>query len=200
MTKLLMVDLDGTVRETASGKTFIEEPHDQKIIEGADKALSHYHSKGWVIVGITNQGGVAAGHKSLGAAIEEQRETLEMLPQISAILFCPDFEGNECWWIRPGHPNYAFHKDSNWEHLKGTYRKPKTGMLDMAIALSNYGTIANRPDYWYVGDRPEDSQAAQAAGVNFCDAEVWRSRFLPGLHEYREATPELVEFLEGVKL
>lgn len=198
MTKLLMIDCDGTIRQTISGKTFIEDPHDQKIIEGADKALNYYQQKGWTIVGITNQGGVAAGYKTLEAAIEEQRYTLELLPQTDNILFCPDFKGEQCWWITAGKPNYAIHDNPKLTELVGTFRKPDPGMLN--VAIKTFGIEGNEKDYWFVGDRPEDSQAAQAAGVNFCDAAMWRSRFLPGLHEYRETTPELVEFLEGIKM
>jgi D-glycero-D-manno-heptose 1,7-bisphosphate phosphatase len=56
------VDLDGTIRETASGKTFINEPTDQKAIEGTQEAIE-YLSEKFTIIGVTNQGGVAAGHK-----------------------------------------------------------------------------------------------------------------------------------------
>lgn len=57
-TKLLLLDCDGTIREPRSGAKFIQRPEDQKIIAGADKAIAHYHQEGWILVGITNQGGV----------------------------------------------------------------------------------------------------------------------------------------------
>ncbi|MFM6404935.1 MAG: hypothetical protein ACKPGT_09860, partial [Microcystis sp.] len=56
------------------------------------KTMQLYDQEGWIIIGITNQGGVAAGHKSLKSAIEEQRKTLEIFPLLSYIYFCPDFE------------------------------------------------------------------------------------------------------------
>lgn len=63
--KLLLTDCDGTLRESASGEKFIHNPRDQQIINGADKAIAYYHFKGWLIIGISNQAGVNAGHKSL---------------------------------------------------------------------------------------------------------------------------------------
>lgn len=90
--KLLMLDLD-TVRKPKSGGKFIGHPQDQQIIEGADKAIAHYHREGYIIVGISNQGRVAAGHKNFSDCFLEQRYTLNLFPQISEICFCPDFEG-----------------------------------------------------------------------------------------------------------
>ncbi len=49
--KLLMLDLD-TIRKPKSGSKFIGHPQDQQIIEGADKAIAHYHREGYIIVGI----------------------------------------------------------------------------------------------------------------------------------------------------
>ncbi|MEH1788842.1 MAG: hypothetical protein V7L23_25500 [Nostoc sp.] len=62
--KLLILDLDGTVRRPKSGAKFINNPHDQEIIPEAQRAIAHYKSQCWIIVGATNQGGVAAGKNS----------------------------------------------------------------------------------------------------------------------------------------
>lgn len=61
---LLLVDLDGTIREPLSGKKYFQHPQDQQIILGADVAINAYKNNS-LIVGITNQGGVAAGYKSI---------------------------------------------------------------------------------------------------------------------------------------
>jgi len=99
MNKIIFFDLDGTLRETISGKTFINEPHDQRAIKGTQKALSSYQKKGFVLIGITNQGGVAAGHKSIESAIEEQRITLELFPELSEIFFCTNYEGDNGYQV-----------------------------------------------------------------------------------------------------
>lgn len=202
MNKLLLVDLDNTIREPLSGAKFISHPKDQKIMAGADKALFHYHSLGWTIVGITNQGGVAAGHKQLEDAIKEQEYTLELFTQIRCILFCPDFEGQHCWAVSRavyGLKPVPCHEESWARNYLGTFRKPGPGMLKLGIDL--YKGKDLNPQVWYIGDRPEDEQAASsAAGVNYLDAAIWRSRFLPGVQEMPPLTKEQIEFLEGIKL
>lgn len=180
MTKLLLVDCDGTIRETASGEQFISHPLDQRIIPGADKALAHYHNEGWIIMGITNQGGVAAGHKSLEDALAEQKYTLKLLPTIESILFCPDFEGNVLHRVTKGKTQDYKRADFPHPNIQGelypSFRKPGSGMILFAIdCLSSY------PDsVLVVGDRPEDDGAAAAANVNFVWADEWLSPFLSG--------------------
>lgn len=170
MAKLLLLDCDGTIREPLSGAKFISHPRDQKIIPGADKAISHYYSKGWSIVGITNQGGVAAGFKSLEDAIAEQEYTLELFPEIGFIYFCPDFEGNHCWEVSK--TSFAsFPADFAGKEFIGKFRKPNPGMLEVAIMMAR----ALKPECLYVGDRPEDEQAATAAGIRFQWADMWRT-------------------------
>jgi D-glycero-D-manno-heptose 1,7-bisphosphate phosphatase len=61
---LLLIDMDGTLREPLSGQQYFQHPKDQRIIEGADIAIRAYKDD-WIIAGITNQGGVGAGHKSM---------------------------------------------------------------------------------------------------------------------------------------
>lgn len=40
MTKILFLDLDGTVRRTKSGATFINDPLDQELIPGVEEAIA----------------------------------------------------------------------------------------------------------------------------------------------------------------
>lgn len=193
--KLLMLDLDGTVRR---GKTdprgYINAPDDQELIPEAKAAIARYVREGWTIVGITNQGGVEAGHKTITEAIAEQRFTQGIVqdiartierarfdppsPILSAIYFCPDFAGQQCWYIPYGELATPMH-DREWvaqpwmpeppSSLVGTFRKPRPGMLKLALQ-----TPQGWGDVLFVGDRPEDKQAAAAAGVPFMQAEEWR--------------------------
>lgn len=172
MTKLLLCDLDGTVRTTKSGATFINDPLDQQLIPEAQSAIAHYHSQEWAIVGITNQGGVSAGHKSLEDAVREQNYTLELCPQLGAIIFCVDFAGeSRIDVVRPMAlaVNLEFNYHLTHERLKGTYRKPNPGMLLWTLAWLGI----DKADTIYVGDRPEDEQAATNAGVKFLSHTEW---------------------------
>lgn len=154
---LLLVDLDDTIREPLSGAQYFQHPQDQKIIEWADIALSTY-GEDWVIVGITNQGGVAAGHKSIQQCIQEQQYTLELFPRLREIYFCPDFEGKKCF--RVTRHNVHNHSKTKWS---GQYRKPGAGMLQLALVRHKQSP----QQALYVGDRPEDETAAQRAGIAF---------------------------------
>lgn len=174
MTKIFFFDLDGTLRETKSGKTFINEPDDQKAIIGAKEAIAYYSDK-FVCIGVTNQGGVAAGHKSLESAIEEQRVTLELFPELSEIFFCPSW-GESCYEVSRGNKALPFSAPDNGGG-QVSCRKPGQGML--LIAAQNFGL----EDAWMTGDRPEDEQCAAAAGINFIPAAVMLAKFTPGMSE-----------------
>ena len=50
---LLILDLDGTVREPVSGNKFIQRPRDQRMIEGVEGSISYFAATGWKIVGVT---------------------------------------------------------------------------------------------------------------------------------------------------
>ena len=165
MTKILFLDCDGTIREPKSGAKFISAPEDQKIIKGADKAIANYAALGYTIIGVSNQGGVGAGHKSLSDCIAEQAETLKLLPQIQAIYFCPDFEGNNCWYVSPDR-NFQIRSSK----LRGKFRKPDAGMVVYALWCKPEVELSN---CLMVGDRFEDEAAAAAAGVQFLWAADW---------------------------
>jgi D-glycero-D-manno-heptose 1,7-bisphosphate phosphatase len=165
---LLLVDLDGTLREPLSGQRYFEHPKDQRVINGADVALQAYAD--WIIVGITNQGGVAAGHKSIQECIAEQQYTLELFPQLKEIYFCPDFEGKKCF--RATRHNFHNHSKTKWS---GQHRKPGAGMLQLAMVRHEHSP----ENTCYVGDRPEDEAAARRARVKFQWAKQWIEQHQP---------------------
>ncbi|MEH2034024.1 MAG: hypothetical protein V7K67_31200 [Nostoc sp.] len=90
--KILFCDIDGTLTETISGHTFKQSPTDVKIIVGADKAIAHFADLGWLIVGVSNQGGCDTINRDTGKplksfedAIAEMQFTLKLFPRLKAI-------------------------------------------------------------------------------------------------------------------
>jgi len=163
--KLLILDMDGTVRQPLSGNKFIQRPRDQQIIEGVENAIAYFAATGWKIVGVTNQAGVANGKKSLQSCIKEQQYTLELLPEIEEIYFCPDFDGRKCFCVTKNEHNYCKHSES------GNFRKPNPGMLNLVI--QKYSPVS----VLMVGDCSDDREAAAKAGVKFQQAESWRQTY-----------------------
>lgn len=195
LTKVLFLDLDGTVRRPKSGSLFIKDPLDQELIPGAKEAIATHQC---LIVGITNQGEVEAGYKSLEDCIKEQRRTLKIIPEMESIYFCPDFEGRFCWEIN----RYYFHgkrqiRSFAWEESMAgfddcfkifanpgeerlNFRMPSPGII--SYAYSSLETVrggrynlAPLENCLMVGDRLEGKQAAQSLGVPFMEAEKWRN-------------------------
>ena len=99
--------------------------------------------------------------------------------------------------IGRGHDEIAVHITDWGKEFIGTFRKPQPGMLNAAIKMS--GFKEQKSEYWIVGDRPEDEEAAMRASVQFMPADIWLNRFRPGVYEI-SATLEQIKFLEGVKL
>lgn len=158
--KLLMLDLDGTVRRPKSGAAFINDPKDQEIIPEAAAAIAFYVEQGWTLVGITNQGGVLYEHKTIGDCIEEQQYTLALCPALQTIYYCPD-EGQTLMSVGEDPAPRKTRQE------KARFRKPDPGMLDHALFKWD-ATIS-----LYVGDREEDRQAAANAGVKFLTHTEW---------------------------
>jgi D-glycero-D-manno-heptose 1,7-bisphosphate phosphatase len=173
MTKLLILDKDGTLTTTVSGEKFVQYPKDQKLLPGVKETLQRYADEGWMVAIASNQGGVAAGFKLLGDAVMEMQYCLTLCPEhsIYAGLLCPD-DGKtaikvlSCMAYKP-YPCYGSVQDSGAD---GLYRKPGPGMLNyLKTQLSE-----NWKEALYVGDRPEDQQAASNAGIPFMWADEWR--------------------------
>lgn len=175
MKLLLLLDKDGTLINPRRTK-FVEKPWDQTPIEGVNYALNNLY-KDWRHVVISNQGGIAAGHKSLSDTFLEMEFCAELFPSITDIFFCPDFEGKECWkmwapWEGEDHRILydAKHTDTVDADAVGQFRKPGVGMIKLAMHL-----LGEFDGILYVGDRDEDEQAAKNAGVEFMHAHVFQN-------------------------
>ncbi|BDM83225.1 HAD-IIIA family hydrolase [Acaryochloris marina] len=162
--KLIILDKDGTLTTPKSGKNFVQKPEDQILLPGVLDAVRWHTLQGHMLIIVSNQGGVSAGYKTIAEVILEMKYCLHLLRGIQSAYFCPDFEGNQCWHVER-------QSSSQVEVLRfrGRMRKPGDGMIQQA--LLDHPCVS---EILFIGDRPEDEQAAQAAGVDFQDAESWR--------------------------
>ena len=187
MRKLLILDKDGTLITTKSGKKFVQPPQDQKIIPGMGKALIAAKNSGWNICVASNQLGIKLGYKTDSDSVAEFVYLHKLFPEIEVAVYCPD-EGKTMTRINYKINNIATQNIFNWnvtvkkagyqEELK-EFRKPNPGMIQ--FLMTNFECQKNQDKIVYVGDRPEDEQAALNAGVVFIWADVFNQdplRFL----------------------
>ena len=81
----------------------------------------------------------------------------------TVILACPDFYGFECWqwgWIAYPTTGSLFNVSTDGH----SFRKPSPGML--RLAMKRHG-VTDPNECLMIGDRPEDEEAAKAAGMEF---------------------------------
>ena len=87
--KALIVDYDGTLRECIGGNEKYPVSKDQiEIKPGRTKVLQAYKDKGYILLGISNQSGIAKGELSEATAIELFDHTNKLLGIDIAYRFC----------------------------------------------------------------------------------------------------------------
>ena len=158
----LFLDFDGTIRHSNNGK-FINKIEDIMLFPDVENKVWQYRDNGYLILGITNQGGVAFGYKKPDAMQKELQATLDL------------FEKN------------PFHDvKSSYHHEKGRVepynhrsllRKPDIGMLvQCETECFNQGIIIDWENSIFVGDRPEDEECARRANIQFIGADEFFNR------------------------
>lgn len=158
MSKLLILDKDGTLTRPRSGGKFVQHPNDQDLLPNVSETLSKYAANGWAMAIASNQGGIASGYKTLEDAIVEMKYCLGLLPMIDCAIFAPYYHGCIAWRVW----NDGLRLPDE-VYTVAEARKPGAGMLH--LAASNCDVILD--DAVMVGDRLEDAGAAAAAGVEF---------------------------------
>ncbi|WEK21450.1 MAG: HAD family hydrolase [Candidatus Pedobacter colombiensis] len=142
MNKAIFLDRDGVLNHEIND--YITKQEDFEILTYQIAPLKRLYDEGYLLIIITNQGGIAQKryteatlaemHKVLGASFEAQGAL------ITHAYYCPH------------HPTVS--EDCNC-------RKPKSGMLLEAIATYNIDPAQSV----MIGDKPRDVEAANGAGV-----------------------------------
>lgn len=181
--KLLILDKDGTLVKPISGGSFVQSPCDQELLSGVANTLARYQHSGWQMAIASNQGGVASWHKTLDDAIEEMFFAMALTKiQTAAIAHSYEDEGYGEF------VSLTLFDDGSKDHRVMTngklrFRKPEPGMIKWLVRQHDPFAFPPREarnhdykegvDILFIGDRPEDEQAAAAAGVPF----QWADQF-----------------------
>ena len=142
--KALIVDYDGTLRECIGGNEKFPVSKDQiEIKPGRTKVLQAYKDKGYILLGISNQSGVAKGELSEQTAIELFDYTNKQLGIDIEYRFCP-------------------HQSAP---ISCYCRKPMPGIGVEFIMKHKL----NRKECIFVGDMTTDETFAKRAGFQYVD-------------------------------
>lgn len=163
----LCLDFDGTIRKSKSG-TFIKDETDIELIPGIEKIIWIYRNMGYLIIGISNQGGVSFGHKSTIGISNELDATLGLFKNnpFHIVKMCYHMEGGSV---------YPF-------NTRSLLRKPDIGMLAIAeFDAWNNGFMIDWDKSIFVGDRDEDKKCAENARIRFHHID----EFLSMPHEFK---------------
>lgn len=183
MKKLLILDKDGTLTTTKSGEKFVQHPNDQKIIPGMGRALIEAKNQDWRICVASNQGGIIAGYKTHLDTTAEFVCLQRLFPEIEMAVYCPDqgrmmtqinYKVSHIWTQDVRDWNLTLKKTGQKIEIEN-FRKPSAGMIQLLIA--SFESKIGEDRIVYIGDRPEDEQAALNAGVVFIWADVFNQDY-----------------------
>lgn len=138
MNKCVFLDRDGVINEDNPNYTF--RVGDFKIMDGVIESLQQLKSRGYFLVVVTNQSGIAQGLYT-----REQMEECHRYFQQQSNNAISHF------YFSPDHPTVS----------ASLSRKPNTLMFEKAIAKFN---IEIR-DSWMIGDRGRDIVPAKKLGI-----------------------------------
>ena len=142
MNKAVFLDRDGVLNNELGD--YVCKIEDFKVLEHNFKPLKELQSRGYLLIVITNQGGLAKGwytEETLGKMHDHLRETYAE----HGILF------SEIYYCRH-HPEY---------NGKCLCRKPGSLMLEKAVARFGIDAASS----YFIGDRERDVIAGEAAGL-----------------------------------
>ena len=91
--RILFLDRDGTLNKSP-GQRPPNTPEEVELLPRVLPLLSRYAAEGWLLVIVSNQGGVASGYISEAAAQAVQQQVVDLLPApVAASYLCPHMLG-----------------------------------------------------------------------------------------------------------
>lgn len=162
-TPILFIDLDGTVRKGIKELGgFVNGPSDVELFDGVYEILRSYKERGWKIVAISNQGGIALGHVTDSDVARAMQETSRLCGNLfDGMLWCPH------------HPNAIKDDPAN----DCICRKPNIANVVRAFTtLANQGIYSYPSACLFVGDMEDDERCASNAHIPFMWANDWRQQ------------------------
>ncbi len=149
----LCLDLDGTIRYSKRG-IYAKKPEDYAIFPTVEEIIWDFKKKGFLICGVTNQGGVAFGHKTPKdneRELEFTRSLFEKDP-FDMIQYAYCMEGGKIF-------EYSY---------RSLLRKPYIGMLvKCEIEAKKQEIIIDWNKSILVGDMETDKLCAENAKIKF---------------------------------
>lgn len=139
--KALIVDYDGTLRESTGPQKYPMNPEEIKMLPGRTDILKKYQSDGYLLLGASNQSGIARGSVTREAVVGVFEETNKRLGLEIDYQFCP----------HPSNPVMCY------------CRKPSPGMA--AIFIEKYKLLPSK--CIMVGDMTSDKTFANRSGFEF---------------------------------
>jgi len=143
MQKAVFLDRDGVINDDRD-HYYISRIKDFKVNPGVGNALAELQKRGYLLIIISNQGGIARGQYTIEDVERLHRHLINLMQKegihITDIYYCPHHHTVE----------------------NCLCRKPKALMLQKAMA--RYGISAEQS--WFIGDKESDISAGRRAGVN----------------------------------
>lgn len=143
MNKAVFLDRDGVINNPKKNY-YVYRIEDFSINEGVIEALQYFQEKDYLLIVITNQGGISKGKYSKedvnSVHTHMENELKKHGIDLSTIYFCPHHTKKE----------------------NCLCRKPKPLMIEKALAQFDIDPEQS----WFIGDKKTDIEAGQLAGVN----------------------------------
>lgn len=151
MKKCLFMDRDGTINVLKEDAYHLADSSSVVLIPGVEKLIKKFNDNGYMVIVISNQGGVGIGLYTEEDVYSIQEVITQKLKAYNAVI--------DDWY-------YCFH-----HHLKGlgkykvecNCRKP--GPANVLHAVNKYGIDKDKS--FFIGDNITDAKCAENAGIRY---------------------------------
>lgn len=145
--KVILLDRDGVINRYPGDRDYVKSWSEFHFLPEVKPSLKKLNDKGFKIVIISNQAGVSKGIYTQETLDLITRNMLKELNDhkvnIAGVYYCTHRQGENC-----------------------SCRKPKTGLINMAVAkLKNEGLEPELDRSYFIGDTIRDVETGKAAGL-----------------------------------